>query len=146
MFQASILKKYPAELILVFFYCFFVAILSGVTCLVVEKDISAWSLESKLRLLSVLYSVIKTYFWIEVQLIDSINSYALSLFLSLKLHISRESLVLQFTLVLLLGVCTRQDLFLFIGVVFLGDAFYLGRWVVCLSFRLCLVLPLSLFI
>jgi ABC-type microcin C transport system permease subunit YejE len=79
IFQASILKKYPAGLIVVFFYCFFVAILSGVTCLVVERDISAWSLEPKLRLLSVLYSVIKMYFWIEVQLIDSISSYALSL-------------------------------------------------------------------
>ncbi|XP_024023967.1 WAT1-related protein At3g28050 isoform X2 [Morus notabilis] len=54
--QASILKKYPAELILVFFYCFFVSILSAVVCLFVERDLSAWSLKSRTRLFSVLYS------------------------------------------------------------------------------------------
>ena len=55
--QAVILKKYPAELIVVFFYCFFVAIQSGVVSLFVERDPSAWSLEPKLRLYSILYSV-----------------------------------------------------------------------------------------
>ncbi|PON98897.1 Plant-drug/metabolite exporter [Trema orientale] len=54
--QALIIKRYPAELILVFFYCFFVAVLSAVFCLIVERDLSAWSLKSKLRFWAVLYS------------------------------------------------------------------------------------------
>ncbi|CAN1852769.1 WAT1-related protein At3g28050 [Linum perenne] len=54
--QALILRKYPAELIIVFFYCFFVAILSTIVCLVMERDIAAWSLKPKIRWLSVLYS------------------------------------------------------------------------------------------
>ncbi|KAL9226314.1 hypothetical protein vseg_002144 [Gypsophila vaccaria] len=54
--QAVILAKYPAELIVVFFYCFFVAIQSGVFTLIVERDLSAWSLSPMLRLLAVLYS------------------------------------------------------------------------------------------
>ncbi|CAN1311057.1 WAT1-related protein At5g40240 [Linum perenne] len=55
--QALILRKYPAELIIVFFYCFFVAILSTIVCLVMERDIAAWSLKPKIRWMSVLYSV-----------------------------------------------------------------------------------------
>eukprot|EP00257_Ricinus_communis_P022485 XP_015582227.1 WAT1-related protein At3g28050-like isoform X2 [Ricinus communis] len=54
--QALILKIYPAELIIVFFYCFFVTILSAIVCLVVERDPSAWSLIPNIRLVSVLYS------------------------------------------------------------------------------------------
>ncbi|KAM6589236.1 hypothetical protein CsatA_011841 [Cannabis sativa] len=54
--QASILKQYPAELIMVLFYCFFVAILSAVFGLVLERDLSAWSLKSKLRFSAVVYS------------------------------------------------------------------------------------------
>ncbi|TKY74152.1 WAT1-related protein [Spatholobus suberectus] len=59
--QASILKKYPAELIVVFFYCFFVAIQSAVTCLVVERDISAWSLKPKLSLIGATVIVVGFY-------------------------------------------------------------------------------------
>lgn len=56
--QAIILRKYPAELIVVFFYCFFVTIQSGIVTLVVERDLSVWSLEPTVRLLAVLYSAI----------------------------------------------------------------------------------------
>lgn len=59
MFQALILKKYPAGLIVVFFYCFFVAIQSAVVSLVLERDLSSWSLQPNTRLIAVLYSVIK---------------------------------------------------------------------------------------
>lgn len=55
--QASILKLYPAELIIVFFYCFFAAILSTGVSLVVDRDLSAWSLQPNIRLIAVLYSV-----------------------------------------------------------------------------------------
>ncbi|CAN0925552.1 WAT1-related protein At3g28050 [Linum grandiflorum] len=54
--QALMLRKYPAELIIVFFYCFFVAILSTVVCLVMERDFAAWSLKPSIRWMSVLYS------------------------------------------------------------------------------------------
>uniref|UniRef100_A0A2P2JWJ8 WAT1-related protein At3g28050 isoform X1 n=1 Tax=Rhizophora mucronata TaxID=61149 RepID=A0A2P2JWJ8_RHIMU len=54
--QALILIKYPAELIVVFFYCFFVTVQSAIVCLVVEKDPAAWSLKPNIRLIAVLYS------------------------------------------------------------------------------------------
>ncbi|KAL3636333.1 hypothetical protein CASFOL_020880 [Castilleja foliolosa] len=50
--QASILKKYPAELIIVFFYCFFAAILSAIVSLIVDNDPSAWSLQPNIRLIA----------------------------------------------------------------------------------------------
>ncbi|XP_074309824.1 WAT1-related protein At3g28050-like [Silene latifolia] len=56
--QAVIYAKYPAELIVVFFYCFFVAIQSGVFTLIVERDLNAWSLKPMLRLLAILYSAV----------------------------------------------------------------------------------------
>ncbi|XP_059447150.1 WAT1-related protein At5g40230-like isoform X2 [Corylus avellana] len=56
--QALMLKKYPAELVVVFYYCFFVAIQSAVVCLVVERDLSSWSLQSNERLIAVLYSAV----------------------------------------------------------------------------------------
>ncbi|XP_042006845.1 WAT1-related protein At3g28050-like [Salvia splendens] len=54
--QASILKKYPAELIIVFFYCFFAAILSTFVSLITDRELSAWSLQPNIRLIAVLYS------------------------------------------------------------------------------------------
>ncbi|KOM41450.1 hypothetical protein LR48_Vigan04g164800 [Vigna angularis] len=107
--QASILKKYPAELIVVFFYCFFVAIQSAVTCLVVERDISAWSLEPKLRLLAVLYSgVMGSAFQVGI--------------ISWCLHKTGPVFVSMFKP---LGILISVVL----GVFFLGDAFYLGSLV-----------------
>ncbi|XP_058749556.1 WAT1-related protein At3g28050-like [Vicia villosa] len=104
--QASILKKYPAGLIVVFFYCFFVAILSAVTCLVVERDINAWSLEPKLRLLSVLYSgVFGSAFQVGVT--------------TWCLHQTGPVFVSMFKPI---GIVIS----VVVGVVFLGDAFYLG--------------------
>ncbi|KAI5405700.1 hypothetical protein KIW84_052459 [Lathyrus oleraceus] len=104
--QASILKKYPAGLIVVFFYCFFVAILSAVTCLVVERDINAWSLKPKLRLLSVLYSgVFGSAFQVGVT--------------TWCLHQTGPVFVSMFKPI---GIVIS----VVIGVVFLGDAFYLG--------------------
>ncbi|KAL6577861.1 hypothetical protein OROMI_010189 [Orobanche minor] len=54
--QASILKKYPAELIIVFFYCLFAAILSTMASLIVDRDPSVWALQPNIRLIAVLYS------------------------------------------------------------------------------------------
>ncbi|GAB2280424.1 hypothetical protein Dimus_015057 [Dionaea muscipula] len=56
--QAPILKRYPAELIVVFFYCFFVAIQCGIFALIVERDASAWSLKPTIRLITIFYSAV----------------------------------------------------------------------------------------
>ncbi|KMT07306.1 hypothetical protein BVRB_6g149350 isoform A [Beta vulgaris subsp. vulgaris] len=56
--QAIILKKYPAELIVVFFYCFFITLQSGIVTVILERNLSAWSLKSTMRLLAVLYSAV----------------------------------------------------------------------------------------
>ncbi|XP_019415845.1 PREDICTED: WAT1-related protein At3g28050-like [Lupinus angustifolius] len=104
--QASILKKYPAELIVVFFYCFFVAIQSGLTCLVVERDIGAWSLEPKFRLLVVLYSgVVGSAFQVGV--------------ITWCLHQTGPVFVSIFKPI---GIAVS----VVVGVAFLGDTFYLG--------------------
>ncbi|KAE9603976.1 putative EamA domain-containing protein [Lupinus albus] len=104
--QASILKKYPAELIVVFFYCFFVAIQSGVTCLVMKRDIGAWSLEPKFRLLVVLYSgVFGSAFQVGV--------------ITWCLHQTGPVFVSIFKPI---GIAVS----VVVGVAFLGDTFYLG--------------------
>uniref|UniRef100_A0A803LJ32 WAT1-related protein n=2 Tax=Chenopodium quinoa TaxID=63459 RepID=A0A803LJ32_CHEQI len=59
--QAVILKKYPAELLVVFFYFFFAAIQSGIVTLIMERDLSVWSLKPTLRLLAIVYSAIFGY-------------------------------------------------------------------------------------
>lgn len=46
------------ELIIMFFYSSFVAILSAATSFIIEKDIdNAWNLNSKKRLFAVIYAV-----------------------------------------------------------------------------------------
>lgn len=55
--QAVVIRKYPAELLLMLFYSFFVAIFSAASSLIVEKDLSAWSLNSSTRLIPVIFSV-----------------------------------------------------------------------------------------
>ncbi|XP_011034699.1 PREDICTED: WAT1-related protein At3g28050-like isoform X2 [Populus euphratica] len=54
--QALILKKYSAKLIVVFFHFFFSTILSSIVSVVMERDPSAWSLNSNIRLIAVLFS------------------------------------------------------------------------------------------
>lgn len=54
--QALILRNYPAELIIVFFYCLFAGILSASISLVVDQDPSAWALQPNIKLFAVLYS------------------------------------------------------------------------------------------
>ncbi|GJT67232.1 WAT1-related protein [Tanacetum coccineum] len=54
--QALILKKYSAVLILMLAYCSIIAVLSLLASLILEHDLSAFSLQSKTRLLVILYS------------------------------------------------------------------------------------------
>ncbi|KAF7809268.1 WAT1-related protein [Senna tora] len=107
--QASILKKYPAELIVAFLYCFFVAIQSGVTCLFMERDTSAWSLQPSLRLLGVLYS--------------GVFGYALQVgMFTWCLHQTGPVFVSMFKPIgIVISVVA--------GLIFLGDALYLGSLV-----------------
>ncbi|KAK6160158.1 hypothetical protein DH2020_003539 [Rehmannia glutinosa] len=56
--QALVLRKCPAELVLMFFYSCFIAVLSAAVSLIVEKDFSAWSLKPKMRLIPVIYSAL----------------------------------------------------------------------------------------
>ncbi|VVA26073.1 PREDICTED: WAT1-related [Prunus dulcis] len=104
--QASVLKKYPAELIMVFYYCFFVAIQSVVVSLTVERDLSAWELKPKIRLIAVLYSgVFGSAFQVGVS--------------TWCLHRTGPVFVAMFKP---LGIVIT----VFVGVTFLGDTFYLG--------------------
>ncbi|KAJ6945355.1 hypothetical protein NC651_000416 [Populus alba x Populus x berolinensis] len=59
--QALILKKYPAKLIVVFFHFFFSTILSSIVSVVMERDPSAWSLNSNIRLIAVLFSRVDVF-------------------------------------------------------------------------------------
>ncbi|XP_028095828.1 WAT1-related protein At3g28050-like isoform X6 [Camellia sinensis] len=54
--QAFLLTEFGAELIIVFFFSFFVAIMTGILSLVMERDPAAWSLLPSVKLLSILFS------------------------------------------------------------------------------------------
>lgn len=56
--QASILKLYPAEMIMVAIYCFCVTVQSSIVTLIVGSDSTAWRIDSKIGLIAVLYSAI----------------------------------------------------------------------------------------
>ncbi|KAK4485782.1 hypothetical protein RD792_008429 [Penstemon davidsonii] len=107
--QAIILRKYPAELIIVFFYCFFAAILSTVVSLIVDRDLSAWALQPNIRLIAVLYSgVFGSAFQV------SITTWCL--------HRKGPLFVAMFHP---LGIVIAAVL----GIIFLGDILYLGSLV-----------------
>ncbi|EPS67353.1 hypothetical protein M569_07421, partial [Genlisea aurea] len=108
--QASILKKYPAELVIVFFYCLFAAILSALVSLFADNDRNAaWSLQPNIRLMSVLYSgVMGSAFQV------GMNTWCL--------HKRGPLFVAMFKP---LGILISA----IIGIIFLGDALYLGSLV-----------------
>ncbi|PIA40428.1 hypothetical protein AQUCO_02500255v1 [Aquilegia coerulea] len=56
--MAAIVKDYPAELTITFFYCFFVTILSAIFTLIAERDLSVWRLRSDVERTAVVYSAI----------------------------------------------------------------------------------------
>ncbi|KAL8228926.1 hypothetical protein R6Q57_013826 [Mikania cordata] len=104
--QAVVLKKYPAEMIVMFSYCFVCTILSGLTSLIVEDDLSSYSLQHKKRLLSILYSgIFGSAFQVTVQAwcVRRRGPLFVAMFHPVGIVIST-----------------------FIGVIFLGDGFYLG--------------------
>ncbi|KAL7091620.1 hypothetical protein ACP275_12G117000 [Erythranthe tilingii] len=56
--QASILKMYPVEMIVVAFYCLFVTIQSSLVTLIAERDLSAWRIDTKIGLIAIFYAAI----------------------------------------------------------------------------------------
>ncbi|XP_057948962.1 WAT1-related protein At3g28050-like [Malania oleifera] len=107
--QALILKKYPAELTVVFYYCFFVAIQSAIISLIMERDPSAWSLKPNMRLFAVLYSAV----------FGSVFQLGVSTWC---LHRTGPLFVAMFKPI---GIVVAVA----IGIMFLGDGFYLGSFV-----------------
>ncbi|XP_076900524.1 WAT1-related protein At5g40230-like [Bidens hawaiensis] len=55
--QALILRKYSAVMIVMLAYCSIIVVLSFSASLILEHDLSAFSLQSKTRLLAILYAV-----------------------------------------------------------------------------------------
>ncbi|CAK9137807.1 unnamed protein product [Ilex paraguariensis] len=104
--QALIIKNYPAELFIMFFYCCVVAILSAATSLILENDLSSWSLQSNTRLIAVIYSgLLGSAFQVTV------GAWCL-----------RRKGPLFVAMFHPLGVVIATAM----GIIFLGDAFYLG--------------------
>ncbi|XP_047963358.1 WAT1-related protein At3g28050-like isoform X2 [Salvia hispanica] len=56
--QAFILKMYPAEMIVVAFYCLFVTIQSSVVTLIAVRDASIWRIDTRIGLYAILFSAI----------------------------------------------------------------------------------------
>ncbi|KAC9132068.1 hypothetical protein E3N88_46323 [Mikania micrantha] len=104
--QAVVLKKYPLVINLMFSYCLICTFLSGLASFVVESDLSSFNLQPNMRLFSVLYSGIFGYaFLVTVQ--------------SWCVRRRGPLFVAMFHPV---GIVIAN----LIGVIFLGDGFYLG--------------------
>ncbi|XP_060669745.1 WAT1-related protein At5g40240 isoform X11 [Ziziphus jujuba] len=104
--QLLLLKKYPAMLLLIAFYCFFETIQTALISLVMVKDLSSWMLQPDIRLVAVLYSGIGNVFryWILTWCLQRKGPVFVSIFKPLSLVLTDV-----------------------IGVIFLGEALYLGR-------------------
>ncbi|KAM3303967.1 WAT1-related protein isoform X1 [Capsicum chacoense] len=107
--QASVLEKYPVELIVVFFYCFFASILSAIVSLFMDRNLNAWMLQPSTRLLAVLYSGI----------------FGSAFQVSVMFWCIRRKGPLFVAMFHPLGIVIAAAL----GIIFLGDTFYLGSLV-----------------
>ncbi|KAL4653517.1 hypothetical protein ACB092_01G309500 [Castanea dentata] len=58
IFQAAIVKEYPEKMTLVFFSCFFGTIQCAVISLIAERNVSSWALQSRIRVIAVIYGAI----------------------------------------------------------------------------------------
>ncbi|KAK4358219.1 hypothetical protein RND71_023829 [Anisodus tanguticus] len=107
--QASILMKYPVELIVVFFYCFFSSILSAIVSLFMDRNLNAWMVQPGTRLFAVLYSgILGSAFQVSVMF----------------WCICRKG-PLFVAMFHPMGIVIAAAL----GIIFLGDIFYLGSLV-----------------
>lgn len=57
LWQSSILKMYPAEMIVVAFYCLFVTLQALLGALIAERDVAAWRLHADMGLVAIIYAV-----------------------------------------------------------------------------------------
>ncbi|PIA40427.1 hypothetical protein AQUCO_02500254v1 [Aquilegia coerulea] len=56
--QTAIVKEYPAELTITFFYCLFSTIQSAIFTLIAERDLGVWRLKPDIKLIAVVYAAI----------------------------------------------------------------------------------------
>ncbi|KAJ6346803.1 hypothetical protein OIU76_003476 [Salix suchowensis] len=121
--QASILKKYSAKSVVVFFYFFFSTILSLIVSLVMVRDPSAWSLKSKTRLISVLFSGILGHAFqvgVTTWCLQKTGPLFVSIFAPLGIVITATVSVIFFGDALNLGIL--------IGAVVIASGFYAVIW------------------
>ncbi|XP_047255607.1 WAT1-related protein At5g40240 isoform X2 [Capsicum annuum] len=64
--QAFVLKKYPAELIVMLYYSCGVTLLSLATCLITQRDLSSWIINTQPEILALMYSTDREL-WIELE-------------------------------------------------------------------------------
>ncbi|KAM7508133.1 hypothetical protein LguiA_018586 [Lonicera macranthoides] len=104
--QAKVVKEYPAELLVVFFYSLSSTIISAPVCLIMEPNLSAWKLKVDIGLIAILYSgIVGSSFGISVH--------------TWGLHVKGPVYVALFRP---LSIAIAAVM----GVIFLGDALYLG--------------------
>ncbi|KAL8140781.1 hypothetical protein V2J09_006802 [Rumex salicifolius] len=104
--QAVILKGYPSEITIVFFYCLFGSIQSTIVALAFVRDLSAWKLKPDIELTAIVYSAIfgsMVTFYVQTWCIHKKGPVFVSMFTPLGIAIA-----------------------VVMGVVFLGDKLYVG--------------------
>ncbi|XP_059645032.1 WAT1-related protein At5g40230-like [Cornus florida] len=106
IFQAQLVRRYPAELLVVCLYSLAVTIISAPVCLLTEPDLNAWKLRADLTLVAILYSGV-----IGSSLGTVVHTWGL--------HLKGPVYVALFR-PLSIGIATIM------GVIFLGDTLYLG--------------------
>lgn len=123
------------------FYSCFVAILSAAVALIVEKDLSSWSLKSTSTLIPIIYSVISSTQISELYVV--MTKYKKACFNFCIFFMSRKALFGNVFQVSIIMWCVRKRGPLFasvfhplgvifataMGVIILGEALYLGRYI-----------------
>ncbi|XP_024928632.2 WAT1-related protein At3g28050-like isoform X2 [Ziziphus jujuba] len=104
--QAQIMKEYPNELTVIFFYNLCVSLVAGVVCLITETNPNAWKLRLDIALLSVVCSGIFGSF-----LNNTVHAWALRL---------KGPVFVAMFKPLSIAIAVA------LGVLFLGDTLYLG--------------------
>ncbi|KAL5720331.1 hypothetical protein ACHQM5_013010 [Ranunculus cassubicifolius] len=58
IFQAAVVKAYPSETTITFFYCFFATIISAIFTLVAERDLGVWRLKADIEFIAIVYAAL----------------------------------------------------------------------------------------
>ena len=134
--QTQTMKIYPAELVLVFLYLLCATIIAAPVCLIAEGNLSAWRLKPDIALVAVIYSVrnVANTKWQNGLLIIYLTNFILSdqgffgsSFSSVVhtwgLHLKGPVYVSIFKPLSIVIAAAM-------GVLFLGEALYLGRYII----------------